>query len=93
MSTPSSASCSSWHRGIRSPCRALTGSHHLFQTANAVALSCFGEETAECSVFLSSFCASLRHLSSRCSQPTQEKKWNYYHTFYQEYLYKRLINY
>lgn len=56
-------------------CRLCPASaHHLFQIANAVTTSYFGEATAKYFGFLSSFCASLRHLSSCYSQPTLEKK-------------------
>lgn len=66
-------------------CRLCPASaHHLFQTANAITMSCFGEVTAKYFGFCSSFCASLRHLSPCYSQPTlgekKKKKQNYYHT-------------
>lgn len=44
-------------------------------------------------VFLSSFHASLKCLSSHCAQPAQDMKQHYDHTLYPEYVYKGLINY
>ena len=69
------------------------GSQHPFHTADAVTPSCFSEANANRCLFPSSFRASLRHPSSHCAQPAQETKQNYYHTLYQEYVYKGLINY
>lgn len=66
---------------------------HPAQTADAVIPSWFSEANANCFLSLSSFCASLRRLSSRCAQPAQDVKQDYCHTLYQEYVYKGLINY